>query len=414
MKVLGIIAEYNPFHFGHLYHLRESKEITGATHAIAVMSGNFVQRGEPAITDKWTRAQMAVNNGIDLVLELPFVFATSSAEYFGEAGVGLLESLGIVDFVSYGSETGSANQIEKAAEFLAEENEDFKKRLKNNLAQGLPFPSAREKAMSEAIPGLGEVLRHSNNILAVEYVKAAKRIGSKMNFVAVKRLGSNFNESSPDELSFSSATAIRKEIYMGGLKKARDLIPQESLDVFKSSRMHGLSYPRKEDLFNCLQFKLRMAGHEELELIEGMREGLENRLKAAAYKSLDYDSLIGNVESKRYPRSSIQRLLLHLLAGLKKSELNEFRNAGAYYARVLGMNEKGKSLIREIKKKSDIAIITNVNRQKPEEKLLERMMEYDLKATDLYMLLMMFKGCGFAGSQDKLTDPYIENKEKSE
>ncbi len=408
MKVLGIIAEYNPFHFGHLHHLKESKVMTGSTHSIAVMSGNFVQRGEPAIIDKWARAEMAVKNGIDLVLEMPFVFATSSAEYFGEAGVKLLDSLGIVECVSYGSETGSAEQIEKAAEFLAEENDDFKSCLKKYLSEGLSFPLARQNALENSMPGLGNVLRHSNNILAVEYVKAAKRIGSSMDFVPVKRIGSSFNERSLNEHSFSSATAIRKELYKGGTALVKNMVPKESFKILTDYNNCTSSYPGKEDLFNCLQYKIRTAGYDELASIEGMREGLENRLKAAAYSSLDYESFIKMVESKRYPKSSVQRLLLHLLMDLKKNELNEFRKTDMHYARVLGFNDKGKHLLKEIKKKSDTRIITNVNRQKPDTELLRRMLEYDIKATDFYMLLMMWKGCKSVKSQDRVREPYIQ------
>ncbi len=412
MKVIGIIAEYNPFHFGHLHHLNQSKELTGSTHSIAVMSGNFVQRGEPAIIDKWARAEMAIKNGIDLVFELPFVFATSSAEYFGEAGVKLLDSLGIVECVSYGSETGSSEQIEKAAEFLAEENEDFRILLKKNLSEGLSFPFAREKALTKIAPGLGDVLNHSNNILAVEYIKAAKRIGSKMDFVPIMRVGSNFNESSLDNHSFCSATAIRKELYKGDSCNVNKTMPYESFKILMDSESESCnsSYPRKEDLFNCLQYKIRTAGNEKLASIAGMREGLENRLMSAAYKSLDYTSFIKMVESKRYPKSSVQRLLLHLLLDLKKSELNEFRNADSPYARVLGFNDKGKQLLKEIKKKSDAMIITNVNRQKPDTELLQKMLEYDIKATDFYMLLMMWKGCKLVESQDRVRAPYIQWK----
>jgi len=410
MKVLGVVAEYNPFHFGHLHHLNESKRLTGSTHAIAVMSGNFVQRGEPAIIDKWSRAEMAIKNGIDLVLEMPFVFATSSAEYFGEAGVGLLDSLGIVECISYGSETGSAKKIEEAAKFLAEENNDFRISLRKNLSEGLSFPSAREKALKNTAPQLVGVLNHSNNILAVEYIKAAKRIGSSIDFLPVKRVGSSFNKSSLDEHSFSSATAIRKELHKCGVKNVKSLIPTESLRILMDFETCNIPYPKKEDLFRCLQYKLRTTDIEELVPIEGMREGLENRLKSAAYHSLNYESFIKNVESKRYPKSSLQRLLLHMLMNLEKSELNEFRKAPSHYARVLGFNDKGKQLLRNIKNESDTMIITNVNRQKPYSELLNRMLAYDMKATDFYMLLMMWKGSKSVKSQDKLREPYIDNK----
>ncbi len=408
MKVLGIIAEYNPFHLGHLYHLNESKRITGATHTIAVMSGNFVQRGEPAIADKWTRAGMAIENGVDLVLEMPFVFASSSAEFFGEAGISLLDSLGIVDYVSYGSETGCDIQIEKVADFLVDENDDFKYLLKKSLSEGKSFPLAREEAISLLRPELKGLLDHSNNILAVEYQKAAKKIKSQIHFVSVKRIGSSYNETHMTEVSFSSATSIRKKIHEEGSGNIIKQMPTKSIELLNTFKSINKAYPRKEDLFTYLKYKIKMSENKELREIEGMREGLENLLKAAIYSSHDYDEFIEKIESKRYPRSSMQRLLLHLLLDLKKIELNEFRNCNNYYGRVLGFNEKGRELLKTVKKISETKIITNINRQFPKDALLSRMLSYDIKATDFYMLLLSLNGRSTSENQDKTRMPYIK------
>jgi predicted nucleotidyltransferase len=407
MKVLGIIAEYNPFHQGHLYHLNESKRITGATHTIAVMSGNFVQRGEPAIADKWTRAAMAIENGVDLVLEIPFVFASSSAEYFGEAGISLLDSLGVVDYVSYGSETDCDIQIEKVADFLAEESDEFKYLLKKSLSEGKSFPLAREEAITLLRPELKGVLHHSNNILAIEYRKAAKRIGSQIDFVSVKRAGSSYNEPHLNEVSFSSATSIRKKIHEEGTGNIIGQLPTKSLELLNDFKSINKSYPRKEDLFTYLQYKIKMSENKELLEVEGMREGLENVLKAAIYSSHDYDSFIEKAASKRYPRSSMQRLFLHLLLDLKKVELIEFRNCSNYYGRVLGFNENGRELLKTIKNISETKIITNINRQFPKDELLTRMLSYDIKATDFYMLLLCLNGLVSSESQDRIRMPYI-------
>jgi len=407
MKVLGIIAEYNPFHMGHLYHLNESKKATGATHTIAVMSGNFVQRGEPAIADKWTRAGMAVENGLDLVLEMPFAFASSSAEYFGEAGVRLLNALGIVDSISYGSESDCNASLKDLANLLVDENDEYKLLLRKKLSEGKSFPSAREEAISILRPQLKDLLNHSNNILAVEYLKAAKRIKSQIDFISVRRAGSSYNEKNISPASFSSATAIRKKIAQDGTRSIKKQLPPKSIQMLDSFLESSKSYPTCDDLYKYLKYRIIISNKTELGEIEGMREGLENLLKTAVYLSNDYESLINNMQSKRYPRSSLQRLFLHTLLGLQKNELENFRNHNKFYGRVLAFSNNGRQLLNLIKKQSDIELLTNINRQFPKDALLSSMLAYDIKATDFYMMLLKANENKALASQDKVKMPYI-------
>lgn len=407
MKILGIVAEYNPFHLGHLYHMEEAKRLTGATHTVIVMSGNFVQRGEPAIVDKWTRAAMAVDNGADLVLELPTVFASSSAEYFGQGGISLLDSLKVVDCVAYGSETGSHETLREAAEILVGESPVFKEVLQDGLERGLSFPSAREIAMNRVRPGLKGLLGHSNNILAVEYLKAAKRLGSAMEFKAVLRRGADFNETGLKSGSFSSATALRGELVENGSAGLESHLPKAAFMRLKETEKKQKGrFLGNEDYFSLIQYRLLVSEDDELRAVAGMREGLEYRLKKAARHAATYESFVETVQTKRYPRSAIQRLLIHLLLNLKKTDLEDFKNCGRSYGRVLGFNEKGREILKIAKKCSKTALLTNINRQMPMDPVLARMLGFDVKATDLYMLMSAKYGDPWAGNQDMLRRPY--------
>ena len=217
MKVLGIVAEYNPFHNGHMYHIEQSKKLTGCDYVVCVMSGNFIQRGEPAIINKFARTEIALNSGVDLVVELPVPFSMSSAEYFAFGAVKLLDSLGIVDCISFGSEHGEVNELLSIAKLLCEEPEEFKQYLTAELKAGLSFPAARQNAIEQYFSdkalqeSIHELLSSSNNILGVEYLKALIRLNSKIKPYTVKRVSNAYNEKHLTG-SISSATAIRRSI----------------------------------------------------------------------------------------------------------------------------------------------------------------------------------------------------------
>ena len=209
MKNLGIIAEYNPFHKGHEYHLKESLKATGAQNVICVMSGNFVQRGEPAIIDKWARAEIALKNGVDLVLELPVIFSAASAEYFAFGAVSILEATGIVDCLCFGSESGKISDLQAMADIFHEETPKFKELLMKNLSAGFSYPKARELAASQyTSSSSGSALQLSNNILGIEYLKALRKLGSRIQPVTIKRTGSHYNDETFSS-TIPSATAIR-------------------------------------------------------------------------------------------------------------------------------------------------------------------------------------------------------------
>lgn len=404
MSVVGIIAEYNPLHQGHLFHFRQSLKETGADYAICIMSSNFVQRGEPAIFDKWARTKMALGIGIDLVIELPSAFACSSAEYFALAAVQILDSLNCVDYLCFGSEEGKIGNLERAAEFLANESREFKTELKKALDEGLSFAAARQKALSNCknVPrGISSVLSEPNNILSVEYIKAIKRSESKIKPVTIKRIGQGYN-SIEHAASFSSATAVRhylskidgincSDFDSSKLMKDGFLInnlPESSLEIISKETALGRGPVFPEALESILLYLLRKTPVNELKKLPYVAEGLENRLKDAAISSVSLSEVISGTVTSRYPASRIRRILCAMLTGMTADFLEELKeNRYAQYIRILGFNEKGRSLLNKIKKNSKLPIITKpASYIKLSNPLARKLFEHEIRTTDAYAL----------------------------
>jgi predicted nucleotidyltransferase len=336
MNALAIVSEYNPFHDGHRYHISESRKLLRPDGIIAILGGDFMQRGEPARQAKEVRAEAAIAGGIDLALELPFAYAAQSAEYFARGAVEIADALGVVTHLSFGSESGDIEAIGKVAELLAEEPDNFKGALARGLAGGMSFPAARERAVREALGSKAAlILKDSNDILGVEYVKALKKRRSKILPIAIKR-----NE------EFPSASELRGERPAGNL--------------------NGL-----------LKYIILRLEPEGLSEIFGMREGLENRICAAAANlsrnssggssagSSGMDEIVRKVSTKRYSHSTIRRLLINALVGFTASEAEEVHGSRRPYSRILAFNETGRKLIREIKKRKaeNFSLIANPTRE---------------------------------------------------
>lgn len=349
-----------------MYHIERTKELTGADTVVIAMSGSFVQRGEPAMLDKYTRTRMALECGADLVLELPAVFACGSAEQFALGGISLLDGLGCIDRLSFGSEEGTTELLEKAASVYAEEDDRFKAILRGRLDQKLPYPAAMTEACIEYL-GCGEAereaLRKPNNILAVEYLKQLRLLGSKTAPVTVKREGSGYNESNLTEEK-PSAAAIR-----GALEKNVDFssvsahIPDECAEVLKEIK--GNVKLELNDFYEMIAYKILSETEEKLEAVYGADEGLTNKLKAEIRYAKDLDELSERVLSKRYTRTRLNRLYVRLLLDVTKKEHEAFGRGGTAYARVLGLTERGGRLLRRIKKDelASIPVLTNVNKE---------------------------------------------------
>jgi len=391
-NVLGIIAEYNPFHNGHLHHLVESKKITNSDYVIAVMSGNFTQRGEVSIVDKWEKAKMAIANGVDLVIELPTLYAISSAENFASGAIKILNSLGIVDFISFGSESNDISILDDIANVLANEPAQYKTLLAHELSRGESFPKARENAVMMYLNNIrrfANVLSSPNNILGIEYLKALKRQKSKIQPITVKREGSKYNDDTvPRGSRFASATAIRNLCQsIDDITPIQKFVPETTFDILeenikKGSFVKNLSAYDKEILYT-----LRKMSTNEIANLPDVSEGLEFALKNAANQCNSVVELLSIINTKRYTKTRLQRILLYAVLGITKKDM-EVSMATTPYVRVLGFNDKGQNMLSEISKNRKLEVVTSVKKfmdKKPNGNL-KLMMNKDVWATDVYTL----------------------------
>lgn len=389
-KVLGIVAEYNPFHNGHLYHLNKSKQLANAEYSIAVVGGNFTQRGEPSLIDKWSKAKAALSNGVDLVLELPVLYATSSAENFADGAVRLLDSLGIVDDISFGAEASTLSILDDIADVLYNEPKEYKALLSTELKKGLSFPKARENALMMYLNNIrkySNILSSPNNILGIEYLKALKRCKSQINPILINRFGSLHNKLDFSE-SITSSSAIRNSVSNGLFSDASAVMPASSYSILNNSikKEHivcGLASFEKEIIYT-----LRKMDVDEISKLQDVSEGLENSIKKAADSCNTFSELMAKVSSKRYTQTRIQRILLYSLLGITKKDIQMSKKATPY-ARILGFNKKGKFLISEAvsvnPKIEFVASVKKFVRDCPN-RSLQAMLQKDILATNVYTL----------------------------
>lgn len=388
-KVLGIIAEYNPFHNGHLLHLTKSKEETGAEYSICIMSGNFVQRGNTSIVNKWVKTEMALNSGIDLVLELPTVYSISSAENFAEGAIKLLNSLKIVDTVSFGSENSDIDILNRISGILYEEPKQYVEFLNEELKKGLSFPKARENAILLYLNDqkYSNILNQPNNTLAIEYLKALKKYKSHIMPIAIKREKAFYNSNCiVDE--YASATAIRNMIVNNQFNDIRKVMPRLAYDLLmqeieNNQYVIDISKFEKEILYS-----IRRLSTADLKKFPEVNEGLENAIKNAANSCNTLAELINIIKSKRYTQTRIQRILLYILLNITKKDMYISRKT-VPYARILGYSPKGKELISEIYNANPkITLITSVKNffDSSNNKTYNHMLSKDILATNIYTL----------------------------
>lgn len=313
MKTLAIIAEYNPLHRGHRYHFETAMKVSRATHSIVIMSGNFVQRGEAALCDKWQRAASALRMGVDLVIELPFIHAVNSAQYFAEGALHLLQQTELVDVLSFGSETADERLLKQTAEQLLQKEE----KIKNTMRQGLSYAKAQEEL-------LGESLRLPNDILGVEYLKTLKRMDWDPELVIVQRLGS-YHDSTRQP--FSSATAIRSAILKGELKVSYPIFDPTALEPLIMSSL--LLKPLSE--------------------IYGMREGIDAAIQKRILSHPDYHCLVEAVRTPRFSLARLRRLFLYVLFDVREKEVPSMLKPNYY--RILGIGKRGSDLLKKMKEK---------------------------------------------------------------
>lgn len=407
MRVLGIVAEYNPFHNGHAYQIRKAKLLSGADRVVVVMSGNFVQRGAPAVLDKFKRTKMALENGADFVFEIPAVFAVSSAEYFAAAGVGLLDALGCVDVISFGCETPNLPLMDCIADVLTEEPDAYQKILYSFLKEGYSFPAARERAVAgclqaRELPDCGcspekageaaaDLLGAPNNILALEYLKALKRSGSGIEPLPVLREGAGYHEDGLGE-KYCSAAAIRKYLRSesfcsltesASTEALADFMPESAAAVLTASDTVFLT---EQDFSGMLYYRLLCERERGLKEYADCTEDLSNRILNALPTFRDYRGFCERLKSRDMTYSRISRVLLHALLGVTDMDPASGKSLGfAPYLRLLGFRRDAEALFSEIRAKAKCPLLTKPAKARellsPEALSLFRK---DVFASDLY------------------------------
>ncbi|CEP81671.1 nucleotidyltransferase [Paraclostridium sordellii] len=398
MKITGLVVEYNPFHNGHLHHLKRSMELTNATHSIAVMSGNFLQRGEPALFDKFKRAEIAVSNGVDLVVELPTLFACQSAEFFAHGAVSLLNSLNCIDSICFGSEEGNIDLLLEISKILIDEPDEFKFILKEKLDEGILFATARSTALYEYISRnnilnlkeekLHDILSSSNNILGIEYIKSLLKHKSSIVPYTITRIQSSYN-SHKISSNICSATAIRESLRKGNsLSEISSVVPLETLNLISKHIDNGFNPMFDEFYFDVIR-ELVARDFDKLSDYFDINEGIENKIYKSIFLTSNLSELQQSIKSKRYTLTKVKRMLNNILLGITKEDMNLVKDINQLpYIRVLAFNDKGREILKKIKLNSDINIInkfSNINFNNGP--IFETLIKYDIKSTNIYNLL---------------------------
>ena len=395
--VLGIVAEYNPFHNGHLYHLLKSKEEAKADSVIAVIGGNFTQRGEPSLLDKWCKAEMALANGADLVIELPVLYSISSAENFADGAIKILNSLKIVDSVSFGTESENLNKLNIIANTLYKEPKEYKDLLYSFLKDGKSYPKAREQALVKDLKDseYASIISSPNNILGIEYLKALKKYSSKISPINLQRI--EVGHLSKDYSSeFASATAVRNLVYSNRIKDVKSYIPPASYTILTEELKAGHFVKDISRYENIIIYNLRNMPVEKIADLPDVSEGLEHLIKKAANSCNTIEEFINIVKTKRYTETRIRRILLYSLLKITKKDMAISKKT-IPYIRVLGWNEKGKFLISKIISANPrINVITSVKKFEDINinKNLKTMLDKDILATNIYTLGYSHDSCG--------------------
>jgi predicted nucleotidyltransferase len=372
MVICGIVSEYNPFHKGHEKHIALTREKTGADMVICAMSGNFVQRGEPAVFDKWTRAACALLGGADAVIELPLLSAIQSAEGFASGGVCVLAAAG-ADSISFGCETDDIALLERIAQTLSAETDDYKEELKRLLKEGLSFPKAR---MMAAFQGESEDLLLPNAILGIEYIKAILRNKLKMKPYAIKRIGEDYH-STDIAAPYASATAIRRAIEGVDFNAAYNAMPEACTDYVRQSIDAGLLPVMPQCFDKELLYALRRGGREYIASLPDVSEGLENRIYDAVDSCGSRAELIAKVKTKRYTYTRISRILLCALLGITKKMIEDHNSRDVGYIRILGV--RNRDVLSRLSRSSSVPLITGSVSG-------SQYNAADLRASDIYSL----------------------------
>lgn len=396
MKTVGIIAEYNPFHNGHAYQISMAKKITDADYCIIVMSGNFVQRGAPAVMDKYIRTRSALENGADLVLELPVCYATGSAEYFASGAIALLDKLGVTDTLCFGSECDDIALLSELADTLLDETPQFKKVLKQQIKTGASYPQARNHALSVTAPHLTgslHILQAPNNILGLEYIKALKKRRSRIQPYSVNRMGSGYHTVGL-ESSYSSALAIRESISRReDIRYIKEQVPATVYSAMEEA--FGRTFPiLPNDLSALLPYKLLLEQSRGYTSYLDIDASFSDRLTRMLFSYTDYSSFCEQLKTKNMTYTRVSRNLLHILLDICQKDMDTFcKEDYVYYAKMLGFKKEAEHLLGAVKERTGIPLLSKLADADNliDNKNGRKMFAADIRADHIYSLLVQQK-----------------------
>lgn len=364
MPTVGIIAEYNPFHNGHLYHISKVKEIFPNATIILVLSGHFMQRGETSIINKWSKTKIALHHGIDLVIELPFPFATQAADIFARGSIQILDALK-TDYLVFGSESNDVDKLTSLAN-LQINSDEYQTIVKKYLDEGLNYPTSLSKA---TIDITADTIDTPNDILGISYIKEIIKSNSKIQPLTIKRTNNYHDENITSNIT--SATSIRKSLKLN--IKVDDYIPEET-SKYLNEQLFFI-----EDYFPYLKYQI-LNNINDLNKFQTVDEGIENRIKRYIVEATSLDELISKIKTKRYTYNKIRRMLTHIMCNFTKEEASLFKNIN--YLRVLGFSDKGQTYLNKIKKSLPLSLITKFTKEH------DKMLDLELRATSVYASIL--------------------------
>lgn len=395
MKISGIICEYNPLHNGHLYHLEQVRQ-SGAEGIVAVMSGNFVQRGDAAILDKFTRAKLAIQGGVDLVLELPVPYALAPAENFAMGGVAILTALGNVQEISFGSECGDIRFLSQAAQACRVCKTEYADVMDDFLRSGYSYPEVLSQMVAQLYgQETANVLRHPNNTLAIAYLNAIEEMHSPLRPVTIQRKGAGHNSAQPAADGTASATYIRQFFSEGG--DCRRMMPSYAWHTLRDASLAGHT-GSMQNLERLILYKLRTTDPDELRSIAEVGQGLEHRLyKAKRASSLE--ELLQSIQTKRYPMARLRRILLHILLDIRTADMQQYPP----YGRILAFNDKGREILRDSKQKRLLPFSHSLAELAHTSREAGRCAALESQSTDIYQLSRQVIGKGESDFRRRIT-----------
>lgn len=396
MKATGIVVEYNPFHNGHLYHAEKARELSGADLVVAVMSGQFLQRGEPALVDKWTRTRMALASGADLVIEIPYVYATAQAAEFAKGAITLLDALHCSSFC-FGSEQGEIAPFLNTMDLLMNRREQYEREIRRYVQSGISYPKALNEAYRSLLPSQTSFadLTLPNNILGFHYIEAAWILGSPIEPLTVNRLGAGYHEPIVSGTSIASATGIRRALFEGeSISELADFLPVSTVEELHRFQSEYDKFGSWETFYPLLRAAILRDRPARLSVYAEVTEGIENLLYEAAKNAVTFNEFMQFAKSKRYTWTRIQRMLTHIYTGFTRKQLRAFERPE--YIRVLGMTHNGRQYLNMQKKEAKLPIISRAAD-----------LPGDMGALDLHASYMYLLGLGAHDLKKEFTVPLI-------